>query len=384
MSQDVQIEGERADVPTLVARTTSARRYRTVALGLFACMTIALAAWYVAHVRASTADAPSARSAVRAASSPELKLPPLGTPPPRPVAAAPVLGADGAGTGSATPAVQGGTAPHATAEEGMPARRAVDGPRGRDAAPVLVRNSTVAALPSTAMESAPLSTWGIPPGIADLAGASARPVSTPAESRRPAPVDAAILPDRRFLLPRGSFLDCTLETAIDSTLPGLATCILASDVYGADGRVVLMERGTRLIGETRSDVRSGQNRVAVLWQDARTPAGVRIDLESAATDALGRAGLPGDVDRHLADRFGAAALLSFVDAGASAIAARHGAPGGIVFNPQSSRDIATEALRGTIGIPPTIRVEPGARVQVIVAGDVNFRNVYRLVAHDPG
>ena len=145
-----------------------------------------------------------------------------------------------------------------------------------------------------------------------------------------------------------------------------------------------MERGTRLVGETRSDVRSGQNRVAVQWQDARTPAGVRIDLDSAATDALGRTGLPGQVDRHLADRFGAAALLSLIDAGASAIAARHGAAGAIVFNPQSSRDIATEALRGTIGIPPTIRVEPGARVQVIVAGDINFRNVYRLVAHDPG
>ena len=384
MSQDDQIDGERTDVPTLVARTTSARRYRTVALGLLACVTVALAAWYVSHVRANAADSPPAHGASRTVSSPELKLPPLGPPPPRPVPAAPVLSADGAGTGSATPAVQGRTAPHALTGDGMPLRRGEDVPRGRDVAPVMVRSSPAAAVASTPVDSASPPAWSIAPGIADLAGIPNRPAVASPDSRHPAANDAVVLPDRRFLLPRGSFLDCTLETAIDSTLPGLATCILASDVYGADGRVVLMERGTRLVGETRSDVRSGQNRVAVQWQDARTPAGVRIDLDSAATDALGRTGLPGQVDRHLADRFGAAALLSLIDAGASAIAARHGAAGAIVFNPQSSRDIATEALRGTIGIPPTIRVEPGARVQVIVAGDINFRNVYRLVAHDPG
>ena len=124
--------------------------------------------------------------------------------------------------------------------------------------------------------------------------------------------------------------------------------------------------------------------LGLLWQDARTPAGVRLDLASAGTDALGRAGVPGRVDRHLADRFGAAVLLSFVDAGASAIAARHEAQGAIIYNPQASRDIATEALRSDIGVPPTIRIEPGARIQVIVASDVSFRRVYRLVDHGTG
>ena len=62
---------------------------------------------------------------------------------------------------------------------------------------------------------------------------------------------AGVLPDRRFLLPKGAFVDCTLETAIDSTLAGMTTCITATDVWSADGATVLLERGTKLVGETR-------------------------------------------------------------------------------------------------------------------------------------
>ena len=55
-----------------------------------------------------------------------------------------------------------------------------------------------------------------------------------------AAVRAQVLPSQRLLLPKGAFIDCTLETAIDSTLPGMTTCIMATDTFGADGRVVLL------------------------------------------------------------------------------------------------------------------------------------------------
>src|SRR6185369_10059950 len=84
---------------------------------------------------------------------------------------------------------------------------------------------------------------------------------------------AQVLPTQRLLLPKGAFIDCTLETAIDSTLPGMTTCITATDTFGADGAVVLLERGTKLIGETRGQVRQGVARVFVLWTEARTPRG---------------------------------------------------------------------------------------------------------------
>ncbi len=87
-------------------------------------------------------------------------------------------------------------------------------------------------------------------------------------------VRAQVLPTQRLLLPKGAFIDCTLETAIDSTLPGMTTCVMATDTFGVDGQVVLLERGTKLIGETRGQVQQGSARVFVLWTEARTPTGV--------------------------------------------------------------------------------------------------------------
>jgi len=260
------------------------------------------------------------------------------------------------------------------------------------AAPTLAPPSTGAALaplaptaPSTATAPARLRIPS-PVLVAPVAAGPSvpAPVVTPTASvAHPPPVPVATaraLPERRFLLPRGSFLDCTLETAIDSTLPGLATCLLASDAYGADGQVVLLARGSRLVGDVHSDVRQGQARVTVVWTEARTPEGVSVPLGAPGTDALGRTGVPGSVDRHTAERFGAALVLSLIETGTNALASRGG--GSVVYNVGTSRDVATEALRHSIGIPPSIRVEPGARVEVIVAADVDFHATYALERSD--
>ncbi|WP_161828454.1 type IV secretion system protein VirB10 [Steroidobacter agaridevorans] len=197
-------------------------------------------------------------------------------------------------------------------------------------------------------------------------------------TRTPA-VQATVLPTQRLLLPKGTFLDCTLETAIDSSLPGMTTCITATDTFGADGNVVLLERGTKLVGETRGDVRHGSARVYVLWTEARTPDGVVVPLASPGTDGLGRAGLPGDVNRHFWERFGAAILVSVIDGAVQAAVQRSSSgPGAVIVNPSTSRDVMTEVLRSTINIPPTVTKSHGDRVAVVVARDLDFRSVYEL------
>lgn len=189
-------------------------------------------------------------------------------------------------------------------------------------------------------------------------------------------VSAQVLPTQRFLIPKGAFIDCTLETAIDSTLPGMTTCITATDTFGADGKVVLLERGTKLVGETRGTVQQGQARVFVLWEEARTPAGVVVPLASPGTDALGRSGLPGQVDRHFFQRFGAALLISMIDIGIES--ATQPRSGGVIINPTTPEAIITEILQSTLNIPPTVRIPQGERIQVLVARDVDFRRVYQL------
>jgi type IV secretion system protein VirB10 len=193
------------------------------------------------------------------------------------------------------------------------------------------------------------------------------------------PARAQTLPTQQFLLPKGAFIDCTLETAIDSTLPGMTTCVTATDTFGVDGKIVLLERGSKLVGETRGDVQNGAARVFVLWTEARTPTGVLVPLDSPGTDELGRSGLPGEVNRHFWDRFGGALLISVVD-GAMQAAVQSASRGGgaIIYNPSASQGAITDVLKGTINITPTVIKHQGDRIQILVARDIDFRPVYEL------
>ena len=207
-------------------------------------------------------------------------------------------------------------------------------------------------------------------GIANLL----KPAITPA-------VRASLLPTERLLLPKGAFIDCTLETAVDSTLPGMTTCVTATDTFGADGKVVLLERGTKLVGETRGEVSQGSARVFVLWTEARTPTGVVVPLASPGTDELGRSGVAGEVNRHFWQRFGAAILVSVIDGAVSGAVqgAAHGG-GTVIYTPSGSEQIVTETLKGTMSIPPTVAIRNGERIQILVARDLDFRSVYELRA----
>jgi type IV secretion system protein VirB10 len=50
----------------------------------------------------------------------------------------------------------------------------------------------------------------------------------------------------------------------------------------------------------------------------------------------------------------------------------------VIYDTSSSQGVATEALRGTIGIAPTITKNQGDRIQILVARDLDFRQVYQL------
>jgi type IV secretion system protein VirB10 len=206
---------------------------------------------------------------------------------------------------------------------------------------------------------------------ADALNVLLRPSVTPA-------VAASVLPTRRFLLAKGTFIDCTLETAIDSTLPGMTTCVTATDTWSSDGSVVLLERGTKLVGETRGQVAQGTSRIFVLWNEARTPTGVVVPLASPGTDELGRSGLAGVVNRHFWDRFGAAILLTVVSGAVQGAVNSQNNGGSLVVTPSTSTDVMTEVLKSTVNIPPTVSKAQGDRIQVFVARDVDFRPVYAL------
>jgi type IV secretion system protein VirB10 len=195
---------------------------------------------------------------------------------------------------------------------------------------------------------------------------------------------ASVLEDRDYLLAAGSSIECALQTRIDSTLPGMTSCLVTRRILSDTGRLVLLDRGSLVTGEYRSALALGQRRLFVLWKRIKTPLGVTIDLESPGTDALGASGLEGELDEHWGERIGAAFLLSVIQDGiAYSLSARSNTPqpGTTVVLPntvQTGNQMAGKVLDGTIGIAPTLTKPQGDRVAIIVARDLRFDSVYGL------
>lgn len=186
---------------------------------------------------------------------------------------------------------------------------------------------------------------------------------------------AAVLRRQPYLLTTGSILPCILQTAMDSTLPGLVTCVIPQDVLGKTG-LTLLDRGTRVVGEFQGGVRQGQARLFVAWTRAETPQGVVIDLASPAADPLGGTGLPGAVDSHFWQRFGGALLLSLVQGAIQAGNTALAQDGTTSINTGDTQGVIAETLRNTINIPPTVRKNQGELVSIFVARDLDFSQVY--------
>ena len=186
--------------------------------------------------------------------------------------------------------------------------------------------------------------------------------------------------DRRFIVAQGTSIPCILETAMQSDQPGFVSCVIPRDVLSDNGQVVLMEKGTQVVGEYRGGLNQGQSRLHVLWDRAKTPTGVVVALASAATDGLGRAGVGGTIDNHWWERFGSALLLSVVADGTSAGSAYLKNSSGINAQQtgQSGNQAASIAVEQSAAIKPTLLKNQGEMVSIFVARDLDFSGVYQL------
>lgn len=187
-----------------------------------------------------------------------------------------------------------------------------------------------------------------------------------------------------YLLAKGTNISCTLQTRIVTTQAGFTRCIVNKDVYSANGKVLLVERGSKITGEQTAALLQGQARVFALWNEVETPYGVRINLASPSAGQLGEAGIGANVKYHFWQRFGGAIMISLIgDLGNYASNRRNNDGNGQTFNfdntSQSAQDMATEALKNSINIPPTGYVNQGSFINIIVARDVDFGSVYERV-----
>ncbi|WP_234905414.1 type IV secretion system protein VirB10 [Agrobacterium pusense] len=193
-------------------------------------------------------------------------------------------------------------------------------------------------------------------------------------------VTASVLPDLHMVVPQGTQIPCVLQTAISSDQPGMVSCVIQRDVMSASGQVVLMEKGTTVTGEYNEGLRRGQKRIFVLWNRARTPTGVIVNMASPGADGLGRSGFDGKIDNHFWERFGGAILMSIVGDASKYAFQRLNDGTEIETNEteNASRDAAAIALENSINIGPTLYKNQGEQVSIFVARDLFFDKVYQL------
>jgi type IV secretion system protein VirB10 len=384
-----ELAGERGVSSLHRARSLQSRASQVLALALMGTLAVGLLGWYYLHTIAQRGSAQrTAQSASRSQAVGDAALPSLGpiTLPEIPIEKIlgpapeepPISHETNLGFAS-DPAPATGSPPTVKSPVEIALERRLGGP-------AFSRKSDSDSVSGAPSETSGANVLSAPGGVgterdpATLGGGALQELLNP--SLTPA-VRAQVVPTQRLLLPKGAFIDCTLETAIDSTLPGMTTCITATDTFSADGSIVLLERGTKLVGETRGGVAQGAARVFVLWSEARTPTGVVIPLNSSGTDELGRAGLAGEVNRHFFQRFGAAILISLISGAVQGAVASQSSGSTVVYNPSGSQDVMTEVLKETIAIPPTVTKNQGDRIQVLVARDLDFRSVYELKSRAP-
>ncbi len=181
-----------------------------------------------------------------------------------------------------------------------------------------------------------------------------------------------------YTVPAGEMISATLETAVNSQLPGMVRAVTTRSIYALEGNKTLIPAGSLLIGQYSSDVKMGQKRALISWNRLQLPNGVLVAINSPSSDSIGRAGQGANhVDTHFIERFGQSALLSVL----GFYAATSGVDGVDQFNSKSQfktmlsesfQNASEQALSQTMNIEPTMIIHQGEKINVFVAHDLSF------------
>lgn len=178
-------------------------------------------------------------------------------------------------------------------------------------------------------------------------------------------------------------IPCVLDTAINSDLPGPLLCHTPGPIYSRKG-TLLMEAETQIIGRYES-VKNGQTRLMAMSTFAHTPNGVWLPLtDTGMSDDLGRNGLPGALDQHFAQRFGAAIMMTMsesvlgiiqasVSKGGNTYLSLNGGGGGV-------GTIVQQILQAQANQGPTLTKNQGETIAIFLDKPADFSASYRVKA----
>ena len=211
-------------------------------------------------------------------------------------------------------------------------------------------------------------------------------------------VEAANMGNLRFMIAQGKIIHAVLETAINSDLPGNIRAIVSRDIFAEAGSIVLIPKGSRLIGVYNSSILRGQKRAFIVWNRVIRPDGIDVMVDSPGVDSLGRAGFEGYVDNKVMEAYTGAILSSLVSFGVayagekaigkesaqSTTTTTNGSQGSTTSTTSTPSADALKDLTANVGavttsvvddmldLRPTITVDQGTRINVFVNKDLVF------------
>jgi type IV secretion system protein VirB10 len=196
-----------------------------------------------------------------------------------------------------------------------------------------------------------------------------------------AKVDQAQRIQGRNSLFAGTIIHAVIEQGIDTALPGPIRARVTHDIYDSrTGQSIVVGRGSMLVGQYRSQVNDGQERVFAVFDRLITPAGAVVSLQQAqAADQMGVTGVPGELHTRFWQRMGIAALLAieaaFLEKQTGSLNSGIATNGGESKISGSSQILVTTAnqeLNRRYAIPPNITVPHGAPMNLVLQDNIEI------------
>lgn len=189
-------------------------------------------------------------------------------------------------------------------------------------------------------------------------------------------IDVATNEHRLYRMIRaGRLIPAVLMTPIISNIEGIITAQVEQDIYAAQGRAVLIPRGTKVMGFYKNDNKIGQSRLSIVWREMITPQGVNILLTNAmSADSRGINGIEGYLDNKFGERYGLGLFLNTLSNGLMISISNLTQKNGTSTSPYTAQlfsnaqgdinNIFKQLIQEQAKIKPTIEIRAGSRIYI--------------------
>jgi type IV secretory pathway VirB10-like protein len=196
--------------------------------------------------------------------------------------------------------------------------------------------------------------------------------TSPAQEPKPASPAAPT-----YSLYEGTVIEAVLINRLEGSFAGPVLAQITTDIYSNDGQVLLIKKGSKVIGEARKVGDRDQQRLAVAFHRLIMKGGYSVNLDQLpGLDQAGATALKDKVNHHYLATFGTSIML-----GALAGLSMAGTQGGYVqdgsdaYRQGVSRQISSDATRildRQLNRLPEITIREGHRIKLILSADLSL------------